>query len=65
MRHSHVIAIIVVLLIGVGVKMIFFPKSAAEAQLRVPTTASMNVLQMHLDRPGMRGLPEQNIKEPF
>jgi hypothetical protein len=65
MRSHHVIAIAAVLLVGFGVKLLFFPNRAAEAQSQVPSNVGMNVFQMHLEHPRMTNLPEQVVKEPF
>jgi hypothetical protein len=62
MRSHHVVAIFAVLIIGFGVKVLFFSSPAAEAE--VPDNASMNILQMHLDYPNMKDLPVQDVKDP-
>jgi hypothetical protein len=48
MRKHHVIAVVAVLLIGLGVKQFFFPPKAAEAD---PEPVTLDVLQMHIDHP--------------
>ena len=60
MRAHHVIAVIAVLIIGLGAKQFVFPLKQAEAT--VSPAASMNVLQMHsgID---MRTLPLQKIND--
>jgi hypothetical protein len=65
MRSSHVIGLVLVLLIGLGVKMLFFPAPSAEAQSQVPAGPSMDILKMHFDHPNITDLPEQSVKEPF
>ena len=47
MRAHHVIAVVAVILIGLGAKQFVFPPKHAEAYT-IPS-ASMNVLQMHGD----------------
>jgi len=61
MRSHHVIAVVVVLLVGLGVKMFLFPTPAAEAQA---PDASMDIFQMHLNHPHIKHLPEQRIEKP-
>jgi hypothetical protein len=65
MRSHHLIAIMVVILVGIGVKMLFFPNPPAEAASQAPTSAGMDVLQMHLTHPHIKDLPEQRVAEPF
>jgi len=65
MRSHHVIAIAAVLVIGFGVKTLFFPNRPAEAEPQGLTSASMDVFQVHLDHPYAKDLPEQRIAEPF
>jgi hypothetical protein len=60
MRSHHIVAIAVVLVIGVGIKVFFFGPRA-EASLDTPTSASMNVLQMHNDAP--KNLPTQKMHD--
>jgi len=57
MRKHHVVAVIAILLIGLGVKQFFFPPKAADADTNAST---MNVLQMHIDHPN---LPVQKIHD--
>jgi hypothetical protein len=61
MRIHHVIAIVAVLAIGLGVKVLFFSRPAGVAQAEMPINASMNVFQMHLDYPNMKNLPVQDV----
>jgi hypothetical protein len=65
MRSRHVIAVVVVLLVGLGLKMLFFPNRAAEAESQLRTEASMDIFQMHLKHPHIKDLPEQRVEEPF
>lgn len=60
MRVHHVIAVVAVLLIGLGAKQYFFPPMAAEADIRAIPSSTMNVLQMHIDHPN---LPEQKTHD--
>jgi hypothetical protein len=64
--HSHhMIAVAVVLVIGFAVKMLFFPNHPAEAESRVFTSGTMKVLQMHVDYPHAKDLPEQRVEHLF
>ena len=60
MRARHVIAVVAVVVIGLGAKQYLFPPKQAEAD--VFPTATMNVLQMHAD-PDMKQLPAQKIND--
>ena len=62
MREHHVIAVVAVLVVGLGAKQFFFPVTEAEANLHAVSSASVNVLQMHsgID---MRTLPLQKIND--
>jgi hypothetical protein len=57
MRSHHVAAVIVVLLVGIGVKQFFFPQTTAEADVHAVKTYGMDISQMHVDRPDMKALP--------
>jgi cytoskeletal protein RodZ len=59
MRIHHVIAVVAVLIIGVGVKQFFSPAKTAEADIRA---VSVNILQMHREYPNMKNLTLQHIK---
>jgi hypothetical protein len=48
MRSHHIVAIAVVLVVGVGVKMIFF-SPRVQANLETPTNARITVLRMQND----------------
>jgi hypothetical protein len=48
MRKHHILAVVAVLLIGLGVKQYFYPPVAVEADTRA---SNMSVLQMHIDHP--------------
>ena len=60
MRAHHVIAVIAVLVIGLGAKLYLFPPKQAEAD--VFPTGTMNVLQMHTDI-DMKQLPAQKMHD--
>lgn len=60
-RKHHVIAVLAVLVIGLGAKQYFFPPMEAEANLAVPS-ASMNVLQMQRDI-NVKNLPVQKVRD--
>ena len=65
MRAHHVIAVVTVILIGFGVKLLFFSVPAVEAGIRTGANASMNILQMHIDHPNMKNLPALDVKDPI
>jgi flagellar basal body-associated protein FliL len=65
MRPYLIIAMVLVIVVSFASKMLFFPSPAAEAQSSAATAANIDVLQMHLDHPTIRHLPEQSVKEPF
>ena len=58
MRAHHVIAVVAVLVIGLGAKLYLFPPKQAEAD-DFPT-ATMNVLQLHRDI-DTKSLPVQKM----
>ena len=60
MRAHHVIAVIAVLIIGLGAKQFVFPPKQADATIF--TTAGMNLLQMQSDK-DMRTLPQQKMTD--
>jgi hypothetical protein len=60
MRAHHVIAVIAVLVIGLGAKQFFSPPTEAEADLR---PVSMDVLQMQIDHPNRNNLPQQKTND--
>jgi hypothetical protein len=56
MRAHHVIAVVAVLVIGVGAKQYFFPPLKAHADIPV---AGMNIEQTLIDHPNRNKFPEQ------
>ena len=60
MRAHHVIAVVAVLVIGLGAKLYLFPPKQAEADIF--PTGTMNVLQMHTDI-DMKQLPQQKMND--
>jgi len=60
MRAHHVIAVVAILIIGLGAKQYLFPPKQANAD--VFPTATMNVLQMHTDI-DMKQLPQQKMND--
>ena len=60
MRAHHVIAVVAVLIIGLGAKLYLFPPKQAEADAF--PTATTNVLQMHTDI-DMKQLPQQKMND--
>jgi hypothetical protein len=63
MRAHHVIAVVAVLVIGLGAKQFFFPPMEAEADIHAVPSASMNVLQMQTDHPNRNNLPVQKVND--
>ena len=49
MRVHHVIAVVAVLVVGVGAKQFLFSPTLADANINAVPSASVNVLQMHRD----------------
>lgn len=60
MRIHHVIAVVAVLVVGLGAKQFFFPPVKAEADIN--PSVSMNVLQMHHDI-NINNLPVQKMQD--
>jgi hypothetical protein len=60
MRAHHVIAVVAVLVIGLGAKQFLFPPKQADADVFSP--AAMNVLQMHADI-NVQQLPKQKMND--
>jgi hypothetical protein len=60
MRAHHVIAVVAVLVIGLGAKLYLFPPKQAEAD--VNPSISMNIRQMHQDK-NMQNLPAQKMHD--
>ena len=60
MRAHHVIAVVAVLVIGLGAKQYLFPPTQADADVFSP--ANMNVLQMHTAI-NMQQLPKQKMND--
>ncbi len=63
MRAHHVVAVVAVLVIGLGVKQYFSPPIKASAGTHAIPGASMNVLQMHIDHPNKKDLPAQTMRD--
>jgi predicted acyltransferase len=63
MHARHGIAVVAVILIGLGIKLLFFPAPAAEANTPAVASASMNVLQMHKDHPNIKSLEPQKLQD--
>jgi hypothetical protein len=62
-RKHHVIAVLAVLVIGLGAKQYFFPPIKAEANIHAVPSASINVLQMQIDYPNGNNLPQQKMND--
>jgi hypothetical protein len=61
-RAHHVIAVLTVLVIGLGAKQFLFPPRQADANINPVLSASMNVLQMHSDI-DVKSLPVQKMTD--
>ncbi|HEY5504447.1 MAG TPA: hypothetical protein VIK28_04750 [Sedimentisphaerales bacterium] len=59
-RTHHVLAVVAVLIIGLGAKQYFFPPITAEANLRA--VPAINILQMHRDI-NMQNLSVQKVHD--
>jgi hypothetical protein len=60
MRAHHVIAIVAVILVGVGLKLTFFAAPAAEADSLSIKSVSLDISQMHQNT---RNLPVQKLHD--
>jgi hypothetical protein len=63
MRAHHAIAVVAIILIGLGVKLFFFPAPAAEADTSDVLRPNMNVIQMHKNHPNMKNVPVQKMHD--
>jgi hypothetical protein len=63
MRAHHVIAVVAVLVVGLGAKQFMFPPKQADANINAVSSASMNALQMHIDHPNRNNLPSQKMND--
>ena len=61
MHVLQAIAVVVVLIVGVGAKLALFP--AAEANRGAVQSASLNVLQADFHRPNVNDLPVETIHD--
>jgi hypothetical protein len=60
MRAQHATGIVAVILVGFGLKLLFFSAPTAEAELRSVRSGGMDISQMHQNK---RNLPEQKIHD--
>ena len=60
MRAHHVIAVVAVILVGVGVKLIFFIAPTAEAESLSIKSVGMDVSQLHQN---VKNLPVQKLHD--
>jgi len=60
MRTYHAIAVVAVILVGVGVKLIFFSAPTAEADPLASRKAGLDVSRMHEN---VKNLPEQKVHD--
>ncbi len=63
MRLNHAIAVVAVLVIGLGIKQFLFPVMEAEADIHAVPSVSMKVLQMHFDHPKINSLPVEKVHD--
>jgi hypothetical protein len=63
MRPHHVVAVVAVILIGFGVKLFLFSTPTVEADIHVVPSASMNALQLNIDHPNIKNLPEEKMHD--
>jgi len=61
MRTYHVIGI-AILMDALGVRVFFFSSSTNDAQLELPTKASLDVFQMHLDLQKVKDIPVLDLR---
>jgi hypothetical protein len=62
MRAHHAIAVVAVLVVGLGAKQFLFPPKQADANIIAVPSASVNVLQMHWDI-DTKSLPVQKMHD--
>jgi hypothetical protein len=62
MRVHHVIAVVAVLVIGLGAKQFVFPPQQADANINAVPSTSVNVLQMHRNI-DTKSLPVQKMND--
>jgi hypothetical protein len=60
MRAHHAIGIVAVILVGFGLKLLFFSAPSAEADLLGVRSVGMDISQMHRNN---KNLPEQKIHD--
>jgi len=63
MRAHYVIAVVAVLVIGLGAKQYFSPPIKALADIHAIPSTRMNVLQMHIDHANKKDLPAQKMQD--
>ena len=63
MRAHHALAVVAVMLIGFGMKLLFFSAPAAEADTQAVSHDSINVIQMHIDHPNKNNMPTQKMHD--
>jgi hypothetical protein len=63
MRAHHVIAVVAVLVIGLGAKQFVFPPQQADADINAVPSASVNVHQMFIDHPNRNNFPVQKMHD--
>jgi molybdenum-dependent DNA-binding transcriptional regulator ModE len=61
-RAHHVIAVVAVLVIGLGAKQFLFPPTQADANINVVPSANVDVLQMHRDI-NTKSVPVQKMND--
>ena len=62
MHALQVIAVVAVLVVGLGAKLVVFPATEAEANRGAVQSASLNALQLNFDHQNASSLPvEKNL----
>ena len=63
MHALQAIAVVAVLVIGLGATLVVFPGAQTEAKMPAVQSASMNVPQMNFDHQGINSLPVETIHD--
>jgi hypothetical protein len=63
MHALQAIAVVAVLVIGLGATLVVLPNAQTEAKIHAVQSASMNVLQMNLDHQTTNSLPVDKIHD--
>jgi hypothetical protein len=58
------LAVVFAVVVVFGAKLVLFPAPAAETGLQAVKAGTLDVLQMHVDHPGMKALPLLGAQDP-